>query len=358
MARDRRAEFRRFAQLREAQASPLYSHLAAHIAEDPSSYNNLFAAIPTHEQAPNLLFAAVHLLLSTEPETPLARYYASIHQPALPPDDPAQELFREFCVRHRESILSLISGRRTQTNEVRRGLALWPAGSLAFTLSGEIPLVLVEIGCSAGLNLFWDRYGYLYRNGAGEEFRAGPLNSTLQMDARLIGSLKPPITPRPPTIHQRVGIDLHPLDIHSTDDIEWLQALIWPEHHDRRDFLRDAIATAKETSLDLRSGDALELLPEIAGELPTGCAPLFFHTYVTQQLSQPDRVRLPRLIAQVARRFHHAFHLWHERGEHSSYPELVLRHFMNGETASTRLLAYAGAHVRWLEWRDAASARR
>ncbi len=155
-------------------------------------------------------------------------------------------------------MFSILRERRTQTNEVRRGLALWPAGTLAVTIAQEMPLALVEIGCSAGLNLIWDRYSYRYRDNTGAEYDAENANSSLQMDAELRGPLIPPLAASPLRISQRIGIDLQPLNIHSSRDIAWLEALIWPEHHDRREFLRQAIAIAQDISHDLRHGDALE----------------------------------------------------------------------------------------------------
>ncbi len=258
MTSNRRAEFRRFAQLQEAQASPFYSHLAARIADDPRGYDEFFAAIPAHEHAPNMLFAAVQLRILAEPETPLASYYASLHASPRPPDAHSYSLFREYCDAHREVLFSILRERRIQTNEVRRGLALWPAGTLAVTIAKDTPLALVEIGCSAGLNLIWDRYGYHYRDATGATYHAGNANSLLQMDAELRGPLIPPLVTLPPRINQRIGIDLQPLNIHSSCDIAWLEALIWPEHHDRREFLRQAIAIAQDISHDLRHGDALE----------------------------------------------------------------------------------------------------
>ena len=205
MTSDRRAEFRRFAQLQEAQASPFYSHLAARIADDPRGYDEFFAAIPAHEQAPNMLFAAVQLRMLAEPETPLASYYASLHASPRPPDAHAYSLFREYCDAHREVLFSILRERRTQTNEVRRGLALWPAGTLAVTIAKDTPLALVEIGCSAGLNLIWDRYSYRYRDDTSAEYNAGNANSSLQMDAELRGPLIPPLVASPPRISQRIG---------------------------------------------------------------------------------------------------------------------------------------------------------
>lgn len=352
-----RAEFRRFAELREAQPSPLYRTLAAQIAADPTPYRALLAAIPANEQAPNLLFAAVHYRLSERPAAPLADFYASLRARPEPPDERAARLFREFCARHREALLPLLQQRRTQTNEVRRGLLVWPAVSIAGTIArrAALPLALLELGCSAGLNLLCDQYAYRYEDENGVIHRAGNACSALELDAQLRGPLLPPLNAKPPAIHSRIGSDLNPIDIHDEGELAWLKALVWPEHRDRRHYLEQAIGIARSyPPLDLRRGDALQLLPTITAALPANCAPLIFHTYLAQQLPPPQRARLPGLIAACARRFPLAFHLWHERGAANPYPELKLRQFAGGELVSERLLAYAEAHARWLEWRDAA----
>ena len=347
----RQAEFRRFAQLREAKISPLYSHLAACIAEKADRYSPFLNAIPPHEQAPNLLFAAVHLLLQSQPASPLADYYSSIHKSALSPDSQTFNLFSDYCLQNQDQIISILRHRRTQTNEVRRGLALLPAINVIQTFSEQMPLILIEIGCSAGLNLIWDQYRYVYYTESGKEFYTGCLDSSLLLKTNLKGHIPPLITPTTLILNQRIGIDVNPLNIHSTHDTQWLDALIWPEHHDRRKSLHMAISIAKNFILDLRKGDALELLPGIVGELSADCAPVFFHTYVTQQLTPKDRAFLPQLINRISSRFRLAFHLWHERGKNSSFPELVLRHIQYGNTTTTSLLAFAEAHVRWLEWK-------
>ena len=348
---ERQAEFRRFAQLREARISPLYSLLAACIAEKTDCYAPFLNAIPPREQAPNLLFAVVHLLLQSQPASPLAHYYSSIHKSALPPDSQTFNLFCDYCLQNQDQIISILRHRRTQTNEVRRGLALLPAINVIQVFSEQMPLILIEIGCSAGLNLIWDQYRYIYYTESGKELNAGSLDSSLLLKANLKGPILPFISSTPPNLSQRIGIDVNPLNILSTCDVEWLDALIWPEHHDRRESLHKAISIAKNFNLDLRKGDALELLPGIVGELSAECAPVFFHSYVTQQLTPKNQALLPQLIIQTSSRFRHAFHLWHERGKNSSFPELVLRHIQYGNTTITSLLAFAEAHVRWLEWK-------
>ena len=348
---ERQAEFRRFAQLREARISPLYSHLAACIAEATYRYTPFLNAIPPREQAPNLLFAVVHLLLQSQAASPLAQYYSSIHKAALPPDSQTFNLFYDYCLQNQDQIISFLRYRRTQTNEVRRGLALLPAINVIQALSKQMPLILIEIGCSAGLNLIWDQYRYIYHTESGMELYAGCLDSSLQLKAYLKGPIQPFITSTPPNLGQRIGIDVNPLNILSTCDVQWLDALIWPEHHDRRKSLHKAISIAKNFNLDLRKGDALELLPGIVGGLSADCAPVFFHTYVTQQLPPEEQALLPQIITRISSRFRHAFHLWHERGKNSPFPELVLRHIQYGKGTTTTLLAFAEAHVRWLEWK-------
>ncbi len=356
---DYSAEFRRFSRQQEAKPSPLYTHIAAQIASDPGPLLPLLAAIPPLEQAPNLLFASVHFLLKRAPEQPLATYYASIHKETRrDPDAHAFILFRDFCKAQHEEISNLLLHRRTQTNEPRRGLALLPAIHLAGQLAGGRPLTLVEIGCSAGLNLLFDQYGYRYIDEQGDEYRAGMTESPLQLDARLCGRLLPPLKEQTPIIAKRLGIDLAPVDLHNSDDISWLEALVWPEHHDRREHLKKAVVIARDFTLNLYEGDALALLPRIAASLDNLEIPVFYHTYVWQQLRAAQRKQLSHHIAQSAHRFPQAFHLWHERGPSLEPPKLSLRHFAAGEMASERLLAHCGAHVRWLKWQDQGSGLR
>lgn len=350
MIAQRQAEFHRFAQLREAKQSPLYSHLAACIAKEPEHYLPFLEAIPPHEQAPNLLFAAIHFLLQREPAAPLARYFSSIHEPVLPLARNTSRLFSEYCHQNRERIIPLMRSHRTQTNEVRRGLAIHPASQVIHCRTEGMPLVWIEVGCSAGLNLIWDQYGYHYTGEDGQECFAGRKDSALLLSAQVKGNIQPPVSNAAPKILQRIGIDLNPLNLESEDDLQWLEALIWPEHHGRLASLRKAVSIARKFQLDLRRGDAFSLLPEITTEISADCAPVFFHSYVTQQLTAKERTLLPRLIMHISQPFRHAFHLWHERGKSSPFPELVLRQLHFGKLARETLLAHVEAHVRWLEW--------
>lgn len=90
-----------------------------------------------------------------------------------------------------------------QTNEVRRSAPLIAAGHWLTARTG-LPLVLSELGASAGLNLLWDHYAMTL---GGQTYgTAGPF---LTLTPAWEGPLPPHA---PPTILSRAGVDLNPLD--------------------------------------------------------------------------------------------------------------------------------------------------
>ena len=98
--------------------------------------------------------------------------------------------------------------RRTQTNEPGRLATLLPA----FAQLPE-PLALVEVGASAGLCLFPDRYGYRYETEAGTV----AIGAQPKFPCRVTGPA--PLPTAPPRVAWRAGLDLHPLDVTSAADV-------------------------------------------------------------------------------------------------------------------------------------------
>jgi hypothetical protein len=235
---------------REARGnSPTYERLCTAIAADDDLLARL-ETLPPAKQQPNLLFGVVRLLKGplTDPE------------------------FGDFVKDRWTEIGPEIQRRVTQTNEVGRCAALIPV-----LASLPQPLSLIDVGCSAGLSLFSDKYAYRYNGGT----TLGESTVTLDCDASGI--------PRPtqlPTIAGRTGVDLNPLDITDEDDVAWLEALIWPEQRHRRDRLRAAIAIARTDPPHLVRG-GLEKVPDLVERAEA--TPVVYHTSVLYQVPEPER---------------------------------------------------------------------
>ncbi len=345
--------FRRFADAEYREASPLYEHLARSIATDEAVL--ALAAYASLEQPiPNLFFAAVHFLLLQGDAHPLAEFYPSLTPHADEPQR-AYPIFRDFCLTRAETIRQQLTTRINQTNEVGRCTYLMPAFTLIAQRADSRPLALVEIGTSAGLNLMWDHYGYIYN----ADVVCGNPQSPLQLTCSLRGQHRPPL-PKPippgqmPDIALKLGVDLHAVDISDPDEALWLRALVWPENRERAEWLSHAMAITRNNPPTLRSGDGLALLPDILSAVPRDTTLCVFHTHVLNQFSVEARDRLTALLDAHART-RDVYRLSAEwlSGE---YPKLELTAWQNGR-AHQQLLAHCHHHGQWIEWLDSGEGR-
>jgi hypothetical protein len=218
-------------------------------------------------------------------------------------------------------------------------------------LAGGRPLVLIEVGASAGLNLLFDRYGYDYGAGRG----AGDPGAPVRFTCALHGTMLPPIHAEFPRVAARVGIDLHPIRAADTQATRWLRALVWPEHPERAAVLQQVLAIARREPLTLLAGDALTVLPQAVAAAPTDAALCIFHIATLAHFPPEARERFRELIAELARQ-RDLFWLSSEAvglGERRQRYEYVtiLTAFQHGSRVE-RLLAYNHQHGAWLEWLD------
>ncbi len=239
---------------RRAHGSPLYNALAKFIADDPELMGVLRRI--EHRPAPNLLFACVQFLLMRGAQTDLRDHYPNLVERAKAPEG-AVGPFKDFVLANREWIVDTSNSRYTQTNEVKRCSALLPA----VWETGLESFHLIEIGASAGLNLAMDLYRYRWG-----DVEWGPQGSPVLLDAESRGGH---VVPRSFQPLSRTGLDLNPIGLGDEDEQDWLVALIWPEHHDRRARLTKALEVAERASIEMVAGDASETLPEAIGSLPS-----------------------------------------------------------------------------------------
>ncbi|HWS39391.1 MAG TPA: DUF2332 domain-containing protein [Actinoplanes sp.] len=238
---------------REARGvSPTYERLAWAVAADPVAHE-LLERVPAAKRQPNLLFGVVRLLGG--------------------PVDTAGA-FREFTVANWTAIEKELLVRAVQTNETGRCAVLLPV-----LADLPQPLALLEVGASAGLGLYPDRYSYRYGDRA--LGTGGPV-----LECTLTGTQPPS---RLPEVVWRAGLDLNPLRVTDPADVAWLDALIWPEHQHRRDRLRAATGIAAADPPELHTGDLVDDLPALAATAPAGATLVVFHTSVLYQVPADRR---------------------------------------------------------------------
>lgn len=252
--------YRRFAKIEAAGRSPLYEQFALHVAQSPDILR-LLEVLPPEKRQPNLLFAAVRLTAGTPGST---------------------AAFDDAVNIHADAISTVMLSRTTQTNEPGRCASLLP--SLA---SIQGPLALIEVGASSGLCLLPDFYGYDW-------------DRQQLLPSASVGGIAPvfpckagesvPLPKSFPEVIWRAGLDLNPLDVSKVDDVQWLENLVWPEHHQRLDRLRSAINIAQQNPPRVVAGDLRHDLHALISEAPKDATVVVFHTAVLSYISsEQDR---------------------------------------------------------------------
>lgn len=252
------AAFRSGAQTYLAMGSPLYSAICAGGADDAE-----IVELATHAMVGSQpvfhLMASVHYLLLGDTADPLARFYATLTDTPAPAGEVWPD-FARYCREHWAELLKLLETRSVQTTYVERCAPLMPAMSWVARQAGE-PLNIVEIGCSAGVLLAFDKYAYALE---GRDLVGSP-DAPLTLPAKVRGGPELHI----PRIASRTGLDLHVIDVRSEEERRWLISLTFPEFRDQRDRLATALDVVAETDIRLLEGDALARLPEVLADTPS-----------------------------------------------------------------------------------------
>ena len=303
--------FQLFLDREAAKSSPLYAALTALVSqdlEDGGPLSQVIVAAPERQRIPNLLFAAVQRTLFDEPDSDLAAYYASVGGRRAP-DGELAEIFTRFVLAHRDRIEQVLATGETQTNETLRAAQIFPALGWAQACTRR-PLGLIEVGTSAGLLLHADRYSYVYEFEDGSALVAGEgsadgvptLRCAVTGPAAQATKALAPFVTKELRIASRVGLDINPLDPADPEARAWLDALVWPEHVERRARLRAALDHAARRPVRLRKGDAVRILPDAVDGVADNAIPCILISNTLAHWSTEGRTALIDLIRQLGAR--------------------------------------------------------
>jgi hypothetical protein len=206
-----------------------------------------------------------------------------------------------------------------------------------------LPLALLELGCSAGLNLVPDLYQY--RLGGME---AGAAESGLTLAPEWEGG-DPPLARV--VVADRAGVDLNPLDVSDPAQRQRLLAYVWPDQPERLDRMARAMAIAADTPLRIVGGDAADFVEEEAWPRE-GVAVTVFHSIAFQYFGAETQERISRHMGRAGEAATAKAPLaWlrfeMDPGAPDAPPTLRLRLWPDGED---RLLARAHPHGRTVHW--------
>ncbi|MDZ4087195.1 MAG: DUF2332 domain-containing protein [Tabrizicola sp.] len=287
-------------------------------AGDPSSMGD---AVPLR------LAAGLHALVLSGTDPDLAAAYAA------PLTDPTAAALSAIA-RHPAFLLDWLAS-APQTNEVGRSAVLIAAAHWLTTRYG-LPLVLSELGASAGLNLLWDHYAM---TAEGQTF--GPADAVLTLTPDWTGALPPRAAP---TILDRRGTDLNPLD--PTTDRLRLLAYIWADQTDRIARTRTALDLAARLRPPVDQADAADWLDSRLQTRHDGALHLVFHTVAWQYFPTATRTRV-RAALQSSGETSPIACLSMEADDQSPGAGLTLTLWPRGETIP---FGRADFHGRWVDW--------
>lgn len=279
---------------------------------------------------------AVHRIVLDGRAPELADFYPSVGGTYGADPGPA---FLLTVARHREEVARRLTD-WVQTNEVGRAAVL--VGGFAAVAGGTgLPLRVLEVGASAGLNLRWDHFAY----DTGQVV-AGDPHSPVRFEGVWEG--EPPPLPTAFEIAERAGCDRNPLDATTAEGRLTLRSYVWPDQLDRLARLEAAIDVACRVPAVVDRADAAEWVAERLAVATPRVATVVVHSIVLQYLSHGTRERFRNAVKGAGAAATAAAPLaWLRMEPGGERAEVRLTTWPGGEE---RLVATAGYHGRPIWW--------
>ncbi|MEJ7831378.1 MAG: DUF2332 domain-containing protein [Nocardioides sp.] len=281
----------------EQLGSPMYADLLARVADDLEAGGPAASVLIGHTDAPGpsavaiRLLGSVHRLVLERRAGALAAFYPSVG--GAWSSAAGWTEFRRLLAEQADAVVEWLD-RPPQTNEVGRATGLM-AGLLELDPGSpgrSQRIRLFEIGSSGGLNLLADHFRYLADDGRS----VGPADSPVVLEPAWTGL--PAAAPvRTPTIVERVGSDVMPVDVRTTEGRLTLTAYVWPDQVARHQRLRGALQIAAHVPFEVRRQSAAELVAGI--EPADGATTVLWHSVMWQYLGPDEKAAVSARIADL-----------------------------------------------------------
>jgi hypothetical protein len=262
-------------------------------------------------ERPLLLAAALHRVVRSGRAPQLAAFYGTCGGLYKPAQFNALRAALLTLLHHeREDFMRRLQEQTLQTNEISRGIT-W-----LYVLSDRwrkrpTAVGLFEIGCSAGLNMIADEYGWDIQSAGRSQVKEGDPAVRIELVNESGRPHEPVLAAMADigaSIKVRHGCDLNVPDVRLDSDREMLEAMIWGDNPARLRRLQAAmIRLARhrdEGRLSLVADDAIEQVQiaamRLAERLQPGDLVCFYNTVVTCYF---DDAAYARLRAEIERAF-------------------------------------------------------
>jgi hypothetical protein len=236
------------------------------------------------------LAGALHFAVLTRRDPALAALY-----PQANPNWRMETVWpfaRAFLAREQAFVRAFLES-APQTNEARRAIALMP-GFLHLAAQFGLPLALLELGASAGLNQVWDRFHYVT-----PDWTWGPANGP-RIDTEWRGA--PPHVEQQPIVWSRRACDLRPIDLEDETARARLKSYVWPDQTDRLERLDGAVAEARAVGVKVEPADAADWVAERLQTLTPGATTVVFHSVFYQYPPHEKRIAIAEAIEEAGAR--------------------------------------------------------
>jgi hypothetical protein len=281
-----------------AAGSPLYADLCRSASLDIAADGRLADLLAPWGDARDgdflalRVLAAAHRLVLERWAPALALWYPSVGGSA--PVDAAGrvaclEAFVDALADAADRLPQLLAS-PPQTNDPARSAALVGVEHHLAAAYG-LPLHVHELGASAGLNLLGDRARITWLGG-----ETGPHGSPLVLEDAWSGDPLPP-TDVEVQVAERVGVDLAPVDVTTTEGRLHLTSFVWPDQLERFERLRAAYELAASTRVTLVASDIVEHLASLHPR--DGAVLVLFHSATWFYLDADQRAEAERHLQRL-----------------------------------------------------------